>query len=150
MQKHEDALPDTLEFERLKEHFEPYLRAQLAATSLPGGSAPSLSASTSMSSATAAAQHALARDIPGLSSSTSQHPGLHSHGGRKRKDKSGNKDPEHLAEYRSRIEVGAGGVLGMGGGDEDTDFMRLLEEVNEVASLERRWTSSWMPNLHSR
>lgn len=63
MQKFEDSAPESLEFERLKEHFEPFLRT----SSLPSLSHLPTLASHHLhtSSATAAASAALARDIPG-------------------------------------------------------------------------------------
>ena len=134
MQKYEDSAPDNLEFERLKEHFEPYLRNQLAASTGMHG----MPAAHSLNPVTAAASSALARDIPGVSKFT------RSRSGRVEKP-----TKEDLPEYRSRIEVGVSS-FGLDQGDEDVEFMRLLEEINETAPLEQRWLSSWTPSLHAR
>jgi dynactin-4 len=134
MQKYEDSSPDNLEFERLKEHFEPYLRNQLAAST----GMQSLGGTHSLNPITAAASSALAREIPGVSKFS------RSRSGRVEKP-----TKEDLPEYRSRIEVGVGG-FGLEQGDEDVEFMRLLEVINETAPLEQRWLSSWTPSLHAR
>lgn len=141
LQRFEDSAPDSLEFERLKEHFEPFLRTSSLSSSshLPTHS----SHHTRTSSITAAASAALARDIPGV--------GKYNPLGRTRpgKDKSANKD--EMPEYRSRVEVGASGIGGRGGGgDADADYMRHIEEVGEVASLEQRWINSWKSPLQAR
>jgi dynactin-4 len=135
MQKYEDSAPDNLEFERLKEHFEPYLRNQLAASSTAHSG---LGVSHSLNPVTASASSALSREIPGVSKFS------RSRSGRVEKP-----TKEDFPEYRSRIEVGIGG-FGLDQGDEDAEFMRLLEEINETAPVEQRWTSSWTPSLHSR
>lgn len=139
LQKHEDSAPDSLEFERLKEHFEPFIRASTLAAS---SSAPPPS-SMHTNPITAAASSALARDIPGVSkfSAMSRH-------GRSRAEKNLNKD--ELAPYRSRVEAGAGGGLGHGGGEADVDFLMRLDDIGDVATLEQRWVGSWTPSLHGR
>lgn len=60
------------------------------------------------------------------------------------KDKSVNKD--EMAEYKSRVEVGAQGT----DGDEEAEFMRHIEDVSEVAGLDQRWVSSWKGSLQAR
>jgi dynactin 4 len=135
MRKYEDSAPDSLEFERLKEHFEPYLRSQLASSSaIQSG----LIGTHSLNPVTAAASFALAREIPGVSKFTRSRSG--------RVEKSAKED---LPEYRSRIEVGVGSY-GTEQVDEDIEFMRLLEEIDETAPVEQRWVNSWTPSLHSR
>lgn len=139
LQKHEDLAPDSLEFERLKEHFEPFIRASTLAAS---SNAPPPS-SMHTNPITAAASSALARDIPGVSKYTA----LTRHG-RSRVEKNLNKD--ELAPYRSRVEAGAAGGLGHGGGEADVDFLMGLDDIGEVATLEQRWVGSWTPSLHGR
>lgn len=136
LQKTEDSAPDSLEFERLKEHFEPVLRASssshLSSTAHP----------VHINPITAAASSALARDIPGVSKYNAAL-------GRSRagKDKSMNKD--EMPEYRSRVEVG--GTIGSGpGGEGDVDLMRHLETPAEIAKLEQRWVASWSVPLSAR
>jgi dynactin 4 len=134
MQKYEDSAPDNLEFERLKEHFEPYLKNQMATSS---GVHSGIMSSHSLNPVTAAASSALAREVPGVSKFARSRSG--------RMDKVSKED---LPEYRSRIEVGVGN--GSDQGDEDVEFMRLLEEMDETAPLEQRWLNCWTPSLHSR
>lgn len=62
--------------------------------------------------------------------------------GRANKDKTANKD--EMPEYKSRVEVGASGMAG------DAEFMKHIEDVSEVASLEQRWANSWKSSLQSR
>lgn len=92
-----------------------------------------------MNPITAAASHALARDVPGVSKYT---PSPRS---RPAKDK-GPKD--EIPEYRSRVEVG-GGASGTGG-EVDVEFMEHIETENEVAALEQRWANSWATSLRTK
>lgn len=138
LQKFEDSAPDSLEFERLKEHFEPFLRASSSSSSssttgLSGHSHAAHAHATPVNPITAAASSALARDIPGV--------GKYTPAPRGRRDK-GTRDEIH--EYRSRVEVG-GTKEGA-----NVDFMRRLEEVSQVAALSQRWANSWTTTLHSR
>jgi dynactin-4 len=133
LQKFEDSAPDSLEFERLKEHFEPFLRASSSSSALSGHSHAAHSHATPVNPITAAASSALARDIPGV--------GKYTPAPRGRRDK-GTRDEIH--EYRSRVEVG-GTKEGA-----NVDFMRRLEEVSQVAALSQRWASSWTTTLRSR
>jgi len=134
LQKFEDSAPDSLEFERLKEHFEPFLRASSSSSSgLTGHSHTTHSHATPVNPITAAASSALARDIPGV--------GKYTPAPRGRRDKGARDD---ISEYRSRVEVG---------GSKDTanvDFMRRLEEVSQVAALGGRWANSWTSTLRAR
>ncbi|KAA1469680.1 dynactin p62 [Dentipellis sp. KUC8613] len=132
LQKFEDSAPDSLEFERLKEHFEPFLRAS-SSSALPPSAAHS---HHHVNPITAAASSALARDIPGVGKYT-PYP-------RSRRDKGAR---DEMPEYRARVEVG--GVSGGAGGDADTEFMQHIEGVGEVAALEQRWASSWATSLHT-
>lgn len=135
LQRFEDSASDSLEFEHLKEHFEPFLRTSSLSSSihLP---APS-SHHTRTSSITAAASAALARDIPGV--------GKYNALGRNRagKDKSANKD--EMPEYQSRVQTGIGGGI-----DTDTEFIRHIEDIGQVASLEQRWVNSWKTSLRTK
>jgi dynactin 4 len=102
LQKFEDSAPESLEFERLKEHFEPFLRTSSLSSSshIPSTSSHHLHTS----SATAAASAALARDVPGVGK---YNPLARARVGR---DRTVNKD--EMAEYKSRMEVGVLGQLG--------------------------------------
>lgn len=135
LQKFEDSAPEFLEFERLKEHFEPFLRASSSSTL----TTTPHSHHAHVNPITAAASHALSRDVPGVSKYT---PSPRHRSG---KDK-GPKD--EMPEYRSRVEVG-GGAAGTGG-EIDVEFMEHIETEGEVASLEQRWANSWATSLRTK
>ncbi|KAH7914243.1 dynactin p62 family-domain-containing protein [Hygrophoropsis aurantiaca] len=137
LQKFEDSAAESLEFERLKEHFEPFLRTSSLSSS---SHMPSLAShSLHTSSVTAAASAALARDIPGVSK---YNPHTRSRAGR---DRTVNKD--EMPEYKSRVEMGLFNQLGSGGDEGDVDFMTHIETASEVAKLEQRWGNSWVSSL---
>ncbi|KAF5380690.1 hypothetical protein D9757_007058 [Collybiopsis confluens] len=144
LQKLEDSAPDALEFDRLKEHFEPILRASSLSPS-SSSALPAAGHSRHHSNPiTAAAAAALARDIPGVGKHTP-----HTRSGRPSgKDRSANKD--EIPEYKSRVDISRASTYGSGGGDVDVDFMRRLESLSEVASLEQRWMYSWSTSLETR
>ncbi|OBZ68700.1 Dynactin subunit 4 [Grifola frondosa] len=131
LQKFEDSAPESLEFERLKEHFEPFLRASSSSSALP-----SASHHVHTNPITAAASSALARDIPGVGKYS---PLSRSRVGR---DKGANK--HEIPPYKSRVEIGSAAAVS---GEADVEFMRHLETVSEVASLEQRWVNSWTSSL---
>ncbi|KAL0960780.1 hypothetical protein HGRIS_005801 [Hohenbuehelia grisea] len=125
LQKSEDSAPESLEFDRLKEHFEPFVRATTQLSS---------------SAAHAAANAALHRDVPAAGSKFSSHPRMSSRG-KKDKDNSQNKD--EMAMYQSRVATKtAANSLGSGG-QLDVDMIRGLETPYDVATMEQRWLSSW-------
>jgi hypothetical protein len=47
------------------------------------------------------------------------------------------------------VEIGTTSVVGGGGGEADAEFMKHLETVEEVATLEQRWDHSWASSLHT-
>ncbi|TFK70935.1 hypothetical protein BDN72DRAFT_887821, partial [Pluteus cervinus] len=156
LQKREDSAPDNLEFERLKEHFEPFIRASSLSSSTVTAHAVPVTPhninsphSHHLHTITAAASAALNRDVPGVSKynpfarSTNNATGAGA--GRQGKDRSLNKD--EAPEYRSRLEISSASGLGGGGGEADVDFMRHLETIDEVATLEQRWATSWVMPL---
>lgn len=139
LQKFEDSVPESLEFERLKEHFEPFLRtSSLSSSHLPIASSHLIHTS----SATAAASAALARDIPGI--------GKYNPLGRSRasRDRTANRD--EMPEYKSRVETAIFSQLGGSEDDSDVEFLRYMEGVEEIAKLEQRWGSSWTTPPRSR
>jgi dynactin-4 len=91
---------------------------------------------------TAAASSALARDVPGVSK---YNPLTRSRVG---KDKSSPKD--EMPEYRSRMEIAIAGGMAGSSGDTDVEFLRRLENISEVATLEQRWTNSWTLSMLSK
>ncbi|EAU86021.1 hypothetical protein CC1G_11693 [Coprinopsis cinerea okayama7 len=152
LQKFEDSAPDTLEFDRLKEHFDPFLRASALAGSTSGSHAvahssatPHHSHSLHSNSITAAASAALARDIPGVAK---YNPLARSTTGRPGKDRSINKD--EMAEYRSRSDIMTASSRGSGGGEADVDIVKHLESIASVSSLEQRWENSWVSSLATK
>lgn len=139
LQKHEDSAPESLEFERLKEHFDPFLRTSSLSSSLH---LPTLTPHLHTSSVTAAASAALARDIPGVGKCS---PLVRSRSGR---DRTVNKD--EMSEYKSRVEVGLFSQLGGDGDDMDVELLRHSITAEEIAKLEQRWGSSWVTPLRTR
>lgn len=139
LQKFEDSAPESLEFERLKEHFEPFLRtSSLSSLShVPSTSSHHLPTS----SATAAASAALARDVPGVGK---YNPLTRSRVGR---DRTANKD--EMPEYKSRMEISILGQLGSEGDGSDVEALRRMEIAEEIASLEQRWGNSWTTSLRT-
>ncbi|KAG2743201.1 hypothetical protein P692DRAFT_20746796 [Suillus brevipes Sb2] len=139
LQKFEDSAPESLEFERLKEHFEPFLRtSSLSSLShVPSTSSHHLPTS----SATAAASAALARDVPGVGK---YNPLARSRVGR---DRTANKD--EMPEYKSRMEISILGQLGSEGDGSDVEALRRMEIAEEIASLEQRWGNSWTTSLRT-
>ena len=150
LQKFEDSAPDSLEFERLKEHFEPFIRASLLSSTSTNHAAvhntPHLH-SLQSNSVTAAASAALARDIPGVSKYNPLARSTSGRGG-SGKDRSRNKD--EMVEYRSRVDISKASAHGTGGGDVDVEFMSHLEDIGQVATLEQRWINSWVNPLQIR
>jgi len=59
-----------------------------------------------------------------------------------------NKD--EMPDYRSRLDIATASIVGSGGGDADVEFMKHVENVGDVASLEQRWESSWATSLRTR
>ncbi|PCH39894.1 hypothetical protein WOLCODRAFT_136543 [Wolfiporia cocos MD-104 SS10] len=135
LQKYEDSAPESLEFERLKEHFEPYLRASSSSA------LPAASHHIHTNPITAAAASALARDIPGV--------GKYSALARNRIGREKSTQKQEIPDYKPRVEVGAASGLSAGGGEADVEYMRHLEMDSEVATLEQRWGNSWVSSLRT-
>lgn len=150
LQKYEDSAPDSLEFERLKEHFEPFLRAS-SLSSTVGGHAPAHPSSAAHShhahsnSITAAASAALARDIPGVSK---YNPLTRSTSGRGGSGKDRSKNKDEMPEYRSRVEISKPSANG--GGEPDVELTSHLEDIGSIATLEQRWVNSWVSPLQTQ
>ncbi|KAL0571223.1 hypothetical protein V5O48_010730 [Marasmius crinis-equi] len=142
LQKHEDSAPESLEFDRLKDHFDPIIRASssLSSSTLP---AHSHTPHHPQNPITAAATAALQRDIPGVGRYA---PSSSSLNRSQRKDK--NKDEMPL--YKARLDVATASKHGSGGGELDVEMMRRLEDVEEIASLEQRWNGSWIQSIETR
>ncbi len=152
LQKYEDSAPDSLEFERLKEHFDPFIRSSLSAstsTSHPTAHISNVAHSHFLhpNSIAAAASAALARDIPGVGK---YNPLVRSTSGRggSAKDRSVNKD--EMSEYRSRLDISKVSAHGTGGGEADVELMRGLEDIGQATTLEQRWLNSWASSLKTQ
>lgn len=150
MQKYEDSAPDSLEFERLKEHFEPFLRASSLSSAIGGhatvhASSAAHSHHAHSNSITAAASAALARDIPGVSKYQPLTRTTSGRGGNG-KDRSRNKD--EMPEYRSRVEISK--TSAHGGGEADVELMDHIESLGSIATLEQRWVNSWISPLQTK
>lgn len=135
LQRFEDSAPETLEFDRLKDHFEPLIRA--------AGSGPSSHASARHNPITAAASHALAREVHGVP----RHQ-ISKTAGRTGKSKAPG-DPWDTYQARNSASGGDSG-LGAAGGAEDVEWMRNLERIEDVAPIEARWDASWSGSLRAR
>ncbi|EJD45766.1 dynactin p62 [Auricularia subglabra TFB-10046 SS5] len=137
LQKTEETAPDVVEFERLKEHFEPFLRAA------PSGGI----AHAHTNPITSAASSALSRDItlPGLNKYSQLLAGRR--GGRGEREKGGttSKDKEELAEFRSRWEAGAGASTA----EAEADWIKRIEDLEEVVTVEQRWVGSWTTSMRA-
>ncbi|KAG8935748.1 hypothetical protein FRC02_006557 [Tulasnella sp. 418] len=136
LQKLEDSFPDLMEFERLKEHFEPIIRS--SSTNV----ATSHHAYTPHHNPiTAAASSALARDIPGLRRSTIGNRGVAGQA-----KSSGKKGADEATDplYRSRIEVAAG--MGLTS-ENEVEWLKMLDNPEPVADLEQRWVGSWFQSM---
>jgi len=144
LQKYEDTAPDSLEFERLKEHFDSFIRTSTLASSTSG--TPGVAHSTTVphshhsNSITAAASAALARDIPGVGKYNPLARSTKGSG----KDRSINRD--EMPEYRSRSEISKSAV----GGEYDVELLNSLEEIGDISRLEQRWENSWMTPLQTK
>lgn len=163
LQKQEEESPDRLEFDRLRDHFEPFLKAQLAALqhqSLQG--APTTTSHHNTSSARQnAASAALLKDIPSLAASSRYTSVLastslsrlatgrsHSHTHLSAAAES----KEDLADYRSL--VGSKDLKGKGKSREDERVEFLREGISTggldaSATLDKRWTDVWDPPSRS-
>jgi dynactin-4 len=135
----------------LKEHFDPFIRSSLSASTSTGHPTAHLSnvahSHLHPNSIAAAASAALARDIPGVGK---YNPLVRSTSGRggSTKDKSVNKD--EMPEYRSRLDISKVSAHGTGGGEADVESIRGLEDIGQAATLEQRWLNSWASSLKAQ
>lgn len=134
LQKTEDSSPDTLEFDRLKEHFEPLIRVSHTQPTAVTGHAAQTPSHSALSAINAAASSALARDVPGLR--------------RKRVDPNAAKD-EYGAYYKSRIDSVSGGSEVHAEVEWLKDMTQEEFLLGDVSRLEQRWVGSWVQSLKS-
>ncbi|KAG8762972.1 hypothetical protein FRC12_008779, partial [Ceratobasidium sp. 428] len=135
LRRFEDSAPETLEFDRLKDHFEPLIRAA-------GSGAATHVTSARHNPITAAASHALAREVHGVA----RHQ-LAKGTGRTGKSKPRGDPWDNYVAHgpSSGGDTGGGSV----GGFDDVEWMRNLEHIEEVAPVEARWDASWSVSLRS-
>ena len=131
LQKYEDSAPDNQEFERLKEHFEPFIRASSASST----SSHHLRSTQHIHSnpITAAASDAISRDVPGVNK---YNPLSRSRVGRDKPNR------DEMPEYRSRMDVSLTGSDGL-----NVDHLLRIENPDEIATLEQRWINSWTSSV---
>ncbi|KAJ7704729.1 dynactin p62 family-domain-containing protein [Mycena olivaceomarginata] len=135
LQKFEDSAPDSLEFERLKEHFEPVIRASSLSSSTTANAPAAHPQRSALTSSSHQFYHSRCVRRP-----CARHPRgeqWRGGGGAVGRDKTTNKD--EMPEYRSRVDIASASGRGTGGGEADVEYMRHLENVSEVANLEQRW-----------
>ena len=135
LQKTEDNSYDTLEFDRLKEHFEPLMRNSHPPPAAGAhGQHQGTSRVLALNAINAAASSALARDVPGLR--------------KKRVDSNVPKD-EYGGFYKSHADC----VSGREESIAEVEWLKNLTQeeftLGEVASLQQRWTSSWTQSMRS-
>lgn len=131
LQRFEDSAPDNLEFERLKEHFEPFIRASIASSS----TSHHLRAThhTHSNPVTAAASDALSRDVPGVSK---YNPLSRSRVGRDKQNR------DEMPEYRSRMDVSLAGNDGA-----NVEHLLGIESPDEIVALDQKWINSWTSSV---
>ena len=134
LQKHEDSAPDNLEFERLKEHFEPFIRASSASSSASHHLRSTQH--THSNPITAAASDAISRDVPGVNK---YNPLSRSRVGRDKPNR------DEMPEYRSRMDISL-----TGSDSANVDNLLRIENSEEIATLEQRWINSWTSSVLAR
>jgi dynactin 4 len=139
LQKDEDEALDMVEFDSLKDHFEPFLRAAAVHSSSPSTFPTSHSHRNPI---TVAASAALSRDVPGVAKFNPLRSSRSSTG----RDK-GPDQEEELPPYKTRLKCSDG--KGSWGGDTDVEWMKHIEAVEAVATVEQRGSSSWAMSLRT-
>ena len=125
-----------MEFDHLKDHFEPLIRAS-------GSGHTGHTPNARQNPITAAASHALAREVHGVP----RHQ-LNKGAGRPNKTKS-RTDPWDSYVARNPA-AGGDATTSASGGPEDVEWMRNLDSIEDVAPVEARWDASWSSSLRAR
>ncbi|SCV67629.1 BQ2448_5240 [Microbotryum intermedium] len=142
LQKLDDGSSELAEFDRLKDHFEPYIRrGQAHASALTSGA---LDASTMPSSTSSTIASSVLKDIPGLGNRYAHLlGGIGTRSGKGAEALNGARD--ELEPYKTLVP--AKGSVEKGKGverdDELVHKMQGLQYFEEVAALDKRWTNSW-------
>lgn len=150
LQKTEDSSADTLEFERLKEHFEPLVRAGQGQAAASGGSANQGGSgirTTALSAINAAASSALSRDIPGVRRKGQRAGENVGRNALAAATAASNKEDFSKVVYRSRIDSAANGIAVQS----EVDWIREMTQdefsLGDVAPVEHRWLGSWSQSM---
>ena len=156
LQKTENNAPELAEFDHLREHFEPYLRrGQAHAASV--ATAPVSSASTT-SAAVAAASAALSSSSLLKDISTGRYGNVLGFASKSRAlATAASRDAgarDELDKYDALFPANGSASKGKARSHTDweqsrIDVMRRTRDVEEVASVEKRWTASWKQPLSS-
>ncbi|KAG8901446.1 hypothetical protein FRB99_005304 [Tulasnella sp. 403] len=144
LQRLEDSLPDSIEFDRLKDHFEPLLLRSSSSSAIHATS--TTTTPHHHNPITAAASSALARDIPGLRTGPRR---SYSSGKTPPQQKSlkRGRDEWESALYKSRLEAASGGGMRL---ESEMEWIKSLNEVygiEQVSDVEQRWSSSWVQSM---
>ena len=134
MQKFEDNAPEIIELDRLKEFFEPALRASAAAHHA------SMPSSAHINPIHAAASSALSREIPALKFTSRRSAAARPAG----RDKP---TADELPVYKPRIAAATSGGIGA---DAELEWLRGLDTLQDVAPVNSRWETSWAPTNSMR
>lgn len=139
LQKQEQAISapsarDSAEFDRLKDHFEAFLRQTNPATTSTSATlrdAPLLSARALLAGSTTLGKSRLERE----------------------REASAALSRDELAVYKamypaSRLESPSDSMDGLA--HHDVKIMREMQDLDEVASLDKRWTSGWQQSIEAR
>ncbi|GAA5915649.1 uncharacterized protein JCM6883_000705 [Sporobolomyces salmoneus] len=148
LQKAEEGAPELVEFDHIKNHLEPYIRRSQALVSQQN---PIASSSNTASAA-------LFKDIPGFNTRYPSMFGLASRARGAGGDQGTARD--ELEKYSSIHPARAGNasegergkdVKGKGVETEAdlVDAMRQMTDIEQIASIDKRWNSSWKPPLLS-
>jgi len=155
LQKMEDSQPEGIEFERLKEHFEPMIRS-----SSGGPSQASQHQPHHQSAAQQAASSALSRDMPilrrSLGQRTTSNAKASTAAAASAVVKKTIKGEDFEREYKARIPIASGMGMIL---ESELDWLRNLGRedtegegsgISAIAEVDKRWTESWAGSMKAR
>lgn len=163
LQQSESVSPSLLEFDHLKDHIDPFLRRgqhQHTTTSSKAASAPGpasllkdlrgLGASTRYGSLFGLASRAKSGDGPGVLDELEPYDALFpARGGGSAPEAGGGKDRRRGAGMAAPVRHATGTRTGEAE-DRDAELVKVMREMtdlDDIASLDQRWASSWKPPL---
>lgn len=137
LQRYEDSAPDVLELDSLRNHFEPFVRAQMSQTDPKAAT----SGIASMPSA-ALRRSKLFRDVPVLSTDPRLLGRSRARPGAARKEGEVFKPYEARTSWTSGANSRGEGVVSRR--DEGRiEWTQGMKSVEQATSLDQRWTSPW-------